>query len=41
MGEAARAPIGVCDIWVLGRAMWLNWLIPVRKIGTLKYLQNH
>lgn len=33
MGEAARAPIGAWDIWVLGRAMWLNWLIPVQKSG--------
>lgn len=31
MGEAARGPIGACDIWALGRAMWLNWLIPVQR----------
>lgn len=33
IGEAARAPIGAWDIWALGRAMWLNWLIPVQKSG--------
>lgn len=31
MGEAARAPIGAWDIWAFGRAMWLNWFIPVQK----------
>lgn len=31
MGEAARGPIVAWDIWVLGRVMWLNWLIPVQR----------
>lgn len=31
MGDAARAPIGACDICALGRAMWLNWFIPMEK----------